>query len=94
MAKVLMTTTVARCKATTLHSTGHFDSQGTPVVDKMIENPCALSIVSEDGSIYLWRLNEEGECVADTWHMTVDEAKRQAEFEFEIDRSGWRSKGE
>jgi hypothetical protein len=90
MAKTLMTTTIAKCKETTTHSVGHFDPSGTPIVDGAIENPQALSIVVEDGAIYLWRLNEAGECIADTWHENVEAAKEQAEFEYEIDKGGWR----
>jgi len=89
MAITLMTTKITFCKENATHGVGHFDSNGTPVIDASIENPCALSIVLEDGAIYLWRLNEAGDCIADTWHSTVDEAKSQAEYEFEIVEGGW-----
>ena len=91
MAKTLMTTTIVRSKETTTHGLGHFDSTGSPVLDAELEIPCSLSIVLDNKAIYLWRLNEGGECIADTWHMTIVEAQSQAEFEFEIDPNGWKN---
>jgi hypothetical protein len=90
MPKTLMTSTIARVKGTTTHGLGHFDASGKPVLDAEIESPCTLSIVSDESGVYLYRMNEVGECVADTWHLNVEEAQRQAEFEFEIDQYGWR----
>ena len=90
MATTLMTATIARTKGTTAHLVGHVDSEGALVVNKEIVSPCSLSIVSEGGAIYLWRLNEVGECLSDTWHTTIEDAKSQAEFEFEIGEVGWR----
>ncbi len=89
MARTLMTTTIIKSKETTSHGIGHFDCEGAPVLDTEIENPRSLSIVSDNEAIYLWRLNEAGECMSDTWHMTVEEAKSQAEFEFDINQAGW-----
>lgn len=42
-----------------------------------------------DGTVFLLHLNEKSECIADTWHMTVDEAKRQAAMEFAIGEGDW-----
>jgi hypothetical protein len=90
MATTLMTAAIAKIKGTTTHQVGHFDSSGTPIADFEMDLPCSLSIVSDEGAIYLWRLNKAGECISDTWHMNVNEAKSQADFEFEIDNEGWR----
>jgi hypothetical protein len=90
MAKTLMTASIIRCKETTKHQIGHFDSSGEPVVDYDLDCPCTLSVVSVEGAIYLWRMNDTGECIADTWHMNEDEAMAQAEFEYEIAHDGWK----
>ena len=90
MATTLMTTAIIRIKGTTIHQVGHFDSLGIPIVDHEIESPRSLAIVIDGGAIYLWRLNDAGECLSDTWHTNVVEAKSQAAFEFEIDENGWK----
>jgi hypothetical protein len=55
--------------------------------------PCAVPsyvvIDEQEGAFYLLRYSGEGECVADTWHVTVDEAKAQAEFEYGIKERDW-----
>jgi len=43
----------------------------------------------EDDGFYLLRLDPEGQCLADTWHQSLEEAKAQAAFEYEIDESDW-----
>jgi hypothetical protein len=68
---------------------GHFDPLGIPIIDRETECPQSLSILSSENGFFLFRLDEHGECIADTWHNSVEEAQRQAEFEFEIDQTGW-----
>jgi len=46
-------------------------------------------VVEEDGMIFLLRLDDEGQCIADTWHETVEAAKAQAKFEYEIEEGDW-----
>lgn len=41
------------------------------------------------GSFLLLYFDEEGNELTDTWHETVDDAKRQAEFEFCIGDNDW-----
>ena len=48
-----------------------------------------VEISEEPDGVYLYYFNIEGECVSDTWHETVKEAKEQAFFEFEIRDSDW-----
>jgi len=45
--------------------------------------------MEQDGAYYLLSLDENGVCVADTWHPTIENAKRQAKFEFEIEEADW-----
>lgn len=35
-----------------------------------------------DTGVYLYRYRVDGECVGDTWHPTIDQAKEQATFEY------------
>lgn len=67
---------------------------GAPVADrieiKTVANPSVVEVVEQDGAIYLLRLDEEGECIADTWHETVEAAKAQAQFEYGIEDSDWK----
>lgn len=41
------------------------------------------------GGCYLMRMNAQGACIFDTWHMTLAEAKAQAEFEYAIADGDW-----
>ena len=42
-----------------------------------------LVIKEEKSGIFLYRYSANGNCVGDTWHMSVDEAKDQAAYEYE-----------
>jgi len=41
-----------------------------------------LVISTENDGIFLVRYAPDGEFAGDTWHQTIDEAKRQATFEY------------
>jgi hypothetical protein len=58
-------------------------------VDRM---PTAAWVLLEgvDGHYELFRYSADGEFAGDTWHDTLDEAKRQAAFECEIREADWR----
>jgi hypothetical protein len=45
----------------------------------------ALFLVIEErpDGVFLYRYNAQGVCVGDTWHMSVDDAKNQASYEYE-----------
>jgi hypothetical protein len=47
-------------------------------------------VVEEDGTIFLLRFDDEGQCISDTWHETVEAAKAQANFEFGIEEGDWK----
>ena len=53
-------------------------------------DPTTVEVVEQEGAIYLLRLDDRGECVADTWHETVEAAKAQANFEFGIEDGDWK----
>jgi len=45
----------------------------------------AHSLVIEEmpDGVFLYRFDSKGECVGDTWHMNLEDAKHQASYEFE-----------
>jgi hypothetical protein len=53
--------------------------------------PAALEIVERDSAYYLLYLDDTGEEMTDTWHSSLDDAKRQAEFEFSVRPDEWPS---
>jgi hypothetical protein len=60
-------------------------------VDSRKEMESALFLVIENNAdgTFLYRFDASGDCVGDTWHMTVEDAKQQAAFEFEGCVSNW-----
>ena len=54
-----------------------------------LPDPSVVEVVEQGGSFYLLRLDEHDECIADTWHQTVEAAKAQAAFEYEIKDGDW-----
>lgn len=55
-----------------------------------VSYPKTVEVVEQEGAIYLLRLDDRGECVADTWHETIEAAKAQANFEFGIEDGDWK----
>ena len=54
--------------------------------------PSTVAIEERDGGWFLLYIDENGECLGDTWHLTVEDAKEQAAFEFGIaDPTGGRA---
>jgi hypothetical protein len=80
---------VVRRAGKTKHSVG-FIEDGEPVPSTLMPLAHCVEIVEDEDGIYLYRYDMNGECVGDTWHMTLDEAKEQAEFEFSIGINDWR----
>ncbi|WP_437751217.1 hypothetical protein [Sorangium sp. So ce1389] len=72
----------------TKHAVGGLVGQ---VPTAVFQVPPAVWVEIEEvaGGVQLYRYSSEGVCVADTWHLTVDEAKAQAEFEFGIHAPDW-----
>ena len=48
-----------------------------------------VAIEHTDGGYYLFYYDLKDECIADTWHATLNEAKEQAKFEFAIEEDDW-----
>jgi hypothetical protein len=72
----------------TKHYRAHIE--GSEVVkDDEIEPPAWVEIQPADGAFSLLYLDGQGECIADTWHETLDKAKAQANFEFALTDADW-----
>src|SRR5262245_56964033 len=53
------------------------------------EAPNHVEVRGVAGGFYLMRMNKHGKCIFDTWHMTLVEAKAQAEFEYAVADAEW-----
>jgi hypothetical protein len=51
--------------------------------------PTWVRIEPDGDAFLLLHLDENGESFADTWHQTIEDAKAQAAFEFEIAEHDW-----
>jgi hypothetical protein len=52
--------------------------------------PAAVVVIEDDqDGVFLYRYDAQANCVGDTWHQNLDEAKGQAQFEFENILSEW-----
>ena len=72
--------------------TKHFQGElvaGDPGKTAELPLPHFVEIVEEDGGFYLYRYDSTSRCIADTWHTSMEEAKEQAKFEYEILESDW-----
>ncbi|NOK21117.1 hypothetical protein [Corallococcus carmarthensis] len=49
----------------------------------------SIEIASEDGAFYLFRLGTDEQPLGDTWHPSLEEAMRQAKFEFSVGPDAW-----
>lgn len=54
-----------------------------------VDEPKTLELIDADNGYLLLRLNSNNECVADTWHASLAEAKSQAEFEYSVASKDW-----
>ena len=55
-----------------------------------MESPGLLVIEQKPDGVFLFRFMADRRCVGDTWHESVDAAKRQAAFEFDDLLTAWR----
>jgi hypothetical protein len=61
-----------------------------PIASGVVPPTEWVEISQESSGIYLYHFDKGGNCIADTWHMTIDEAKDQANFDFGILAGDWR----
>jgi hypothetical protein len=80
--------TVRRVTGSTAHSIGTIKDDA-PSPTARIPDPTTIEIVRDTGAFFLFRLGDDGRCLADTWHQTLDEAKAQAKFEYDVEDDDW-----
>ena len=68
-------------------NTTHYDG------NKILPQPFALNIVKYDGDsgFYLFYLDESGKEQTDTYHESIEDAFKQAEFEFGVKKEDWKN---
>ena len=59
----------------------------------LLPTPSSLEIVQEEseGAFYLYYLDAAGEPQTDTWHLSLDDAFHQAQFEFGVLPADWKA---
>ncbi len=57
-------------------------------VDRL-PNPSWLEISEEDGAYFLYYLDANLKCFTDTWHETLESAKREAMLGFGVELDEW-----
>lgn len=84
-----LTANVRTCTGKTRHGVGSiFD--GVPVMSEQLPNAARAEIEEGNEGYFLLRFTESSEFAGDTWHQTLDEAKRQAHFEYAIQDDDWK----
>ncbi len=62
---------------------------GTPVPVEKLPIPVWLEISEQDGAFFLLYMSSDTECFADTWHQTLESAKREAMLGFAVKPEDW-----
>ncbi|TAH50148.1 MAG: hypothetical protein EYC68_14960 [Chloroflexota bacterium] len=57
---------------------------------KLLPWPRVLMIEEQSGGVFLFRFGEDGSFAGDTWHDSMDDAKRQAEYEYGDSLGEWK----
>ena len=85
-----MTSLIAKVERVT-GKTRHYvtEAEGVVPIDVI---PSQVEIRCQDVGVLLISIDGEGVEISDTWHLSVEEAKSQAEFEFGIVDDEWVSK--
>jgi hypothetical protein len=84
---------VQRVTGVTRHHRAHIEL-GEVRKDEELPAPAAVEIRPEDGAYFLLYLNKHGDCLSDTWHQTLEQAKAQAQREFGIVEDDWEDAGQ
>ncbi len=80
---------VQRATGATRHHRAHIE-EGEVHKDEELPTPAAVEIQPADGAFFLLYLDEHGDCLTDTWHQTLEQAKAQAQHEFGIGENDWK----
>jgi hypothetical protein len=52
--------------------------------------PRVLLVEEKSDGVFLFRFTDDGTCVGDTWHMSMEEAKDQARKEYGTESTEWK----
>ena len=70
--------------------------RGLPLTDsnridaRQLLGPAAFIVIQEEpDGFFLYRFDQSGEIVGDTWHASVEDAKEQARFEYTDALTSW-----
>jgi hypothetical protein len=85
-----LTAKVRQITGRTSHSVGGWD--GSRVSVRPVGTVSYVEIVEADEAFFLLYFDHEGHGIADTWHLSVEDAKQQANFEFLIAEEDWSEK--
>jgi hypothetical protein len=83
-----LTAVVRRATGATDHRVLASDERGELTAERVPE-PRYVAIVEQPHGWALLRFDDADACVADTWHPTLEDAKKQAQFEYEIEEGDW-----
>lgn len=64
---------------------------GNIVRGVQLPNPVRLEISEEEGAFFLFYLDANDNCFADSWHQTLESAKQAAFLGFGINPDQWRT---
>jgi hypothetical protein len=69
-----------------------FPSELTAGADERITlpRPRVLIIEKNSSGVFLYRFSPDGQCVGDTWHVNLNEARHQATFEYGVLLTEWK----
>jgi hypothetical protein len=56
---------------------------------EQLPQPRFLMIEEKSKGVFLFRFMADGRCVGDTWHLNVEDAKEQAEYEYKGFLTAW-----
>jgi hypothetical protein len=82
---------VRRATGATTHRWTRVRGDGS-LETRTVDPPLAVEIENGESGFFLLHFNAAGECVADSWHATLEEAKEQAKFEYEIEEGDWETR--
>ena len=85
-----LTATVKRATGATAHYIGGVDEEGK-FGAKPASPASSVEIQEVDEGWLLLRIDASGEPITDTWHASLEEAKEQARFEYEIEDDDWKA---
>ena len=86
--KLILKAKVLKVTGKTKHAIGNV-VDGAPIATSSLTPPAWIGIARQGDGFFLMHLNAGGACFADTWHESLERAKAQAEFEFEISEGEW-----